>query len=112
MNPKKKAFIISVLRRASYKWFTRWAAEKRSKLERNTYYCECCGIIGGKKDFSMDHVLPVVDPNEGFVGFDSYADRMFPDTEFGWQRLCDPCHSEKTADELITRKETKKKKKT
>ena len=104
----KKNFAIQLLRRGTYKWFTRWAAEKRSKLERNTYYCECCGIILTKKESQMDHVLPVVDPNTGFNGFDEMIDRMFPSTEFGWQRLCKPCHAEKSTAENAVRKETRK----
>ena len=107
MDQKKKTFVINILRRASYKWPSRWIAEKRSKLGRNEYYCESCGIISGKKDTAMDHVLPCVDPQKGFEGFDKYADRMFPDTEFGFQRLCHDCHDIKTTQENGIRKETK-----
>ena len=104
MDRRKKSFVINTLRRASYRWPTRWGAEKRSKIGRNQYYCECCGIIGPKKEFQMDHKVPVVDPEEGFVGFDKYADRMFPDTEDGWQRLCTDCHDIKTEEENKIRK--------
>lgn len=104
MDKRKKSFVINTLRRASYRWPTRWAAEKRSKIARNEYYCECCGVIGPKRAFQMDHVDPVVDPIEGFVGFDKYIDRMYPDTEQGWQRLCSDCHDKKTEQENNTRK--------
>lgn len=57
----------------------------------------------------MDHVLPVVDPARGFVSFDEYADRMFPDTALGWQRLCkDICHPLKTEQENNIRKVNQK----
>lgn len=110
IDNKKKQFAIQLLRRGTYKWFTRWAAEKRSKLERNTYFCENpeCGVIGGKKDFQMDHVDAVVDPYVGWQGFDSYIDRMFPSTELGWQRLCSFCHDVKTKAEDEIRKKTRK----
>lgn len=110
MDSKKKAFIIQLLRRGTYRWWGRWGAEKRSKLpERNTYFCESCGVIGGKKDFQMDHIIPIVDPEKGFEGFDKYIDRMFCEAD-GFQRLCKPCHEDKTAKENSTRKESKKKK--
>jgi hypothetical protein len=110
MDNKKKQFVIQLLRRGTYKWFTRWAAEKRSKLERNTYYCENpdCGIIGPKKMFQMDHVKSVVNPETGFVGFDEYIDRMFPSTPEGWARLCRECHAIKTEQENLIRKKNKK----
>lgn len=111
MDKAKKQFAIQTIRRGSYRWPTRWKAEKRSRLSRGVYYCESCGLIIQKKDSQMDHVLPVVDPNVGFNGFDSYIDRMYPDDENGWARLCKPCHKEKTAIENSTRLETKHAKK-
>lgn len=107
MDAKKKQFIINTLRRASYKWPSRWKAEKRTHIGRNEYFCESCGIVGPKKQFQMDHLVPVVDPEKGFTGFDDYADRMFPDTEKGWQRLCSECHDIKTDKENQIRKNKK-----
>lgn len=108
MTPHKKAFIVNGLRRLSYKWVGRWTAEKRSKLsERNTYYCEQCGIIVGKKETRMDHIQPIIDPVEGWQGFsDAYMDRFFIEPE-GWQRLCLDCDSIKTKAENAIRYETK-----
>lgn len=114
MDKKKKTFVINTLRRASYRWPSRWEAEKRSKIGRNHYKCEnpACVHEGPKKDFAMDHVLPVVDPVAGFTTFDEYIDRMFPTDASGWQRLCkDTCHKEKTEKENGDRKEIRAKKK-
>lgn len=109
MDNKKKQFIIQLLRRGTYKWYGRWTAEKRSKLqERNTYFCENCGVIGGKKDFQMDHILPIVDPEKGFETFDKYIDRMFCEA-VGFMRLCLSCHETKTNHENSIRKETRSK---
>lgn len=108
MDQKKKQFAINTLRRASYRWPGRWMAEKRSKVGRNQYKCELCGNIFGKKDTAMDHIVPVVDPEKGFEGFDQYVDRLFCE-ESGFQRLCHPCHDIKTGKENSTRKATKKK---
>jgi hypothetical protein len=52
-----------------------------------------------------------VDPVEGFVSFDVYIERMFPDSAKGWQRLCHQCHYVKTESENSTRKMSKKEKK-
>jgi 5-methylcytosine-specific restriction endonuclease McrA len=110
MDRRKKQFVINTLRKASYRWPTRSEAEKRSRVDRGLYKCENpkCGHIGPRKDFVMDHVIPVVDPVEGFVSFDVYIERMFPDSAKGWQRLCHQCHDIKTETENSTRKISKK----
>lgn len=110
MDQKKKQFVINNLRRASYRWPPRWAAEKKSKVGRNQYLCVMCNGIFGKKDTSLDHKIPVVDPDKGFEGFDVFIDRLFCE-EDNWQRLCNPCHDLKTGKENKVRKETKAKKK-
>lgn len=112
MDKKKKQFVINTLRRASYRWPTRGQAEKRSRVERGVYRCEQCGHQGKRGEFAMDHVVPVVDPIKGFTTFDEYIERMLPDSPEQWQRLCKAkCHKEKTDQENLTRKETKKKRK-
>lgn len=108
MDKRKKAHAISSLRRGTYKWPGRWKAEKRSHVGRGEYLCESCGWISKKKDMAMDHIVPVVDPEKGWDGFDSFIDRLFVD-EDGWQRLCDLCHGIKTKAENLIRKETSKK---
>lgn len=107
MDKDKKTHAIMSLRRASYRWKHRWSAEKRSRVARGEYFCEHCGIIGKKHDMQMDHVIPVVDPIEGWKDFDTFIDRLYVN-ETGWQRLCKPCHSEKTKQENSIRKEHKK----
>lgn len=109
MDAKKKAFIVNGLRRLSYRWVGRWTAEKRSKVGRNEYVCECCGTINPKKNTRMDHIIPIIDPLKGWQGFsDEYMDRFFPDAS-GWQRLCLDCDYTKTQAENQIRKETRKK---
>lgn len=111
MDSKKKSFVINGLRRLSYRWPGRWLAEKRSKVGRNQYCCENpdCGVIVGKRETSMDHTIPVVDPEKGFTTFDEYIDRMFCDQTL-FKRLCHSCHDEKTQKENSVRKETRRKK--
>lgn len=109
-KPLKKAFLINALRRASYRWPSRYKALKRAHIGRNEYYCECCGVVGPKKSIALDHVIPVIDPSVGWVDLDVYADRMLPDDEYGFQVLCHSCHDEKTKKENAIRKETRIKK--
>ena len=114
MDKQKKAFTINVLRRGSYKWYGRWQAEKRSHLpELKKYYCEECGTICKKKDTQMDHIEPVIPLNKTTedTPLDEIADRMYCSPE-GFQRLCKPCHADKTASEVGIRKEPRSKKRT
>ncbi len=52
----------------------------------------------------MDHIHPVIDPVEGWRGFDSYLTRLLCSTE-GYQGLCKPCHYIKTQQENRRRRE-------
>lgn len=106
-NPILKAFLINALRRASYRWPGRYKAAKRSHIGRNEYYCESCGLILTKREGQMDHILPVVDPVHGWQDLDVFAERLYC-TEWGWQRLCSPCHDVKTAAENAIRKDNRK----
>lgn len=108
IDKSKKSFTVNILRRGCYKWRGRWMAEKRSKLERNTYFCENpeCGVIGGKKEFQMDHKIPCV-PVTGWDSLDGFADRLYCDEDGLW-RLCKQCHHVKTQEENRQRGEPEK----
>lgn len=56
----------------------------------------------------VDHIIPVVDPETGFMSWDEYIQRMFSDSE-NFQVLCDDCHTAKTAAERAVSTERKKK---
>jgi hypothetical protein len=118
----KKAFVIATLRKASYRWPTRNEAIKRArvKVEVGTFkngnikskfmaFCEKCGLICDSKDTVKDHVIPVIDVKKGFIGWDSYVERMFPDTAKGYQILCKSCNKNKTLAENEDRKEIRQK---
>lgn len=95
---RKRAFIVSALRYASRKWGPMHACKRAGKLGRNQYLCASCGSVVGNKDIAVDHIHPVIDPEVGFVSWDVYIERMFPEQD-GYQLLCSKCHEQKTAKE-------------
>lgn len=118
MKVNKKAFVLSGLRRMSYRWPSRYMAQKEAKLERGIYFCKICGIIDKKKNFQMDHVTPVV-PIEGFPDgpykawdWNIVIENMLPDETSGWQYICKDCHHTKTQEENQDRVVVRRKKKT
>lgn len=104
----KKKFVISGLRRMTYRWPPRYMTQSAARVERGKYKCNECQGVFPKKETSLDHVEPVVDPEKGWQGWDSYIERMFADQP-GWQVLCDSCHDKKTSKENSSRKKVKKK---
>lgn len=108
---KLKKFLISVLRRATYKWQDRNEALKEARIERGTYICASCKELFGPKEIVIDHIIPVVSTKDGFIDWNEYVKRMFVEKD-GFQILCNPCHDGKTAieDNLRPTKEKKVKK--
>lgn len=106
MDKAKKAFAINALRRASYRWHTRYKAIKKAHIGRNEYVCQTCGQIVGSKQKQLDHTLPVV-PVTGWEGFDSFIERMFPHDAEGYKVLCIDCHDVKTKIENEERRKYK-----
>ncbi len=98
MDKAKKAFAINALRRASYRWHTRYKAIKKAHIGRNEYVCQSCGQIVGAKEKQLDHTIPCV-PVTGWDNFDGFIDRMFPHEPSGFRVLCIPCHSAKNLQE-------------
>lgn len=110
-DPKKfenyrKYWAINAIRKAGYRWPGRYNCSSLNKLARNEYFCNICGIIGGRRDFNLDHIIPVVS-EAGFQGFDSYIERHFVKEE-GFQRICSSCHDEKSQAEGSIRRKKKK----
>lgn len=72
--------------------------------------CAICEQEVPEKDIHMDHDPPVVDPAVGFVDWNTYIHRMFPE-KIGYQAICKPCHKQKTADERKIRTERQRREK-
>lgn len=105
-----KRFLISILRRATYRWPARSDALKQARKERNCYECAMCHDFYKNNQVVLDHILPVVDPKTGFTNWDDYINRMFPEKE-GFQVLCSNCHDIKTTLEDEMRKHFNKQRK-
>lgn len=110
LDAKRKAFVISTLRRASYRWFPRSGALALSRIARGLYICNICQLVFEKKHTALDHKDPVVDPVKGFTNWDDYINRLYC-SETGFQVLCLECHKTKTAKEKEIRNLNKPKKK-
>lgn len=111
-DSKFKSFIISLLRRGTFRWRPRGDAKRKRRCvigkfkngkDKYGYQCDCCHGKFMDKDTIMDHIIPVVDPKEGFIDFDTYIIRMYPQ-EDGFQVLCTKCADEKTKKENELRK--------
>lgn len=101
----RKQWIISSIRRMSYRYPPRWQASNRARVARGVYECYVCHQHFRKKDTEMDHKNPVVS-TKGFINWDEYIERMLPE-ENGWGRICIPCHEKKTKKENEERREIK-----
>lgn len=104
---KWQNWLISQLRRTSYKWAERTKAKSRGRIERGIYRCNMCGGEFKAANIQLDHIVPVIDVSRGFVDWDTLINRLFCDAA-GYQVLCRPCHTEKTNLENSKRREVKK----
>jgi 5-methylcytosine-specific restriction endonuclease McrA len=107
---KLKRFLIPVLRRATYRWKDREEAKKAARVERGLYKCAGCSELFGPNDVVIDHIDPVVSIEEGFIDWNAYVTRMFPEQD-GFQILCNPCHDLKTSLEDNLRTSARQKRK-
>lgn len=106
-------FVKNQLRRA--KWPPIFEVKKEANVSRGVYLCAGCDqhvpptIKQGRKrvnNIFVDHIIPVIDPTVGFVGWDSFIDRLFCEKD-NLQLLCGECHDAKTAEERRIAVETR-----
>lgn len=108
-----RAFITSTIRSGMRRYPPKYEALNDAKTGKKVnpksgriamhYKCHGCTEEFVKSDVQVDHVVPVVDPEKGFQGWDVYIERMFcsPDN---LQVLCSKCHEAKTKNEKKRRK--------
>lgn len=102
MSPTLKKFLISQLRRISWKWPAFSEARKAARVSYGQYLCAGCGNVKRAKEVQMDHKLPVI-PVSGWDNLEGYAERLFCSPE-ALQMLCLGCHTKKTNEENARRK--------
>lgn len=108
-KPIMRHWLTNKLRRLSYQWPPRKEAIRNARVERGRYKCASCDNIFGPKEIQLDHKIPVVDEEIGFVDWNTYIERLFCD-ESNFQVLCKPCHESKTFFEQEIRKQVKREK--
>lgn len=79
----------------------------RSKKDTVEYHCQVCdkwvkGSIKGKSNIAVDHIIPVIDEEGGFLDWNTFHTRLFCDKN-NLQRICLPDHKVKTQAERIRR---------
>ena len=112
------AFVKSALRSKSRFWKPLSDTVKEARVRKGVYLCNGCKqevpksvVIEGKRTNNIfcDHVKPVVDPVEGFVGWNSFINNLYCERE-NLQVLCKDCHDKKSKDERTVRSNNKKEK--
>ena len=100
----RKSWIVSQLRRISYRYPARSEAKRRANVGRGLYKCEMCGKsdlkpankrLKKKAEFALDHIEPVVSVRDGFINWHEFIERLLCEAE-GYQLICIPCHDSKT----------------
>ena len=92
----RKAFVISVIRRATFKWPPRGEAIEKARISRGLYRCASCQGEFKNGEYQVDHKVPIVSVKDGWTNMDDFINRALPDVD-GWQILCITCHNIKTS---------------
>jgi 5-methylcytosine-specific restriction endonuclease McrA len=111
-----RAFIISALRAYMKRFPPKWKALKAASIGRainkrsgrlaEHYECAGCKDTFVARDVQVDHIEPVVSPQDGFQDWWTYMNRLYCEAE-NLQVLCKPCHKGKTAEERKERVKNK-----
>ena len=74
----------------------------RAKVDSVQYLCGVCKEWAGSTHVSVDHIVPVIDVEGGFVDWNIFIARLFCGPE-NLQVICDTCHDKKTTAERVVR---------
>jgi hypothetical protein len=100
----KVDWLKKAIRRVSYKFPPRYRVKVEARVSRGQYRCNICKGVFPNSEIQLDHVEPVVNPETGFMDWNDYILRMFPDAS-GFQVVCRDCHNNKSAAENSVRRE-------
>lgn len=115
------SFIKGNLRRVTSKWGPIQEVLREARTRRGFYMCNGCHNEVSKttideesgkrvKNVHVDHIIPVIDPDVGWVSWDSTINRMFSEKD-NLQVLCYECHKIKSDDEKARAKDRRLKEK-
>lgn len=103
-------FVKNQLRSATRKWAPIQHCKRQAKVGYGEYKCEHCGEVvpptifdtdKGKRvnNIFVDHIIPIIDPEVGWVSWDETVERMFCELD-NLQLLCGSCHKIKSQEEI------------
>jgi 5-methylcytosine-specific restriction endonuclease McrA len=110
------SFIKSILRSGSRRWEPKYTTLNKAcvgqKINIKTgrlakhYKCAGCQQDFPAKEIQIDHIRAIIDPNIGFISWDSVVENMFCEAD-NLQALCLACHKIKSNAEKQIAKERK-----
>lgn len=74
----------------------------RAKKDAVQYHCEVCLDWVSSTKIAVDHIVPVISVDNGFVDWNEFVARLYCSKE-NLQRICDDCHQKKTNKERFER---------
>lgn len=95
--------VIAALRKLDFYSPMRAEAARLARYE-GMYKCAVCFVLSPKA--VIDHIEPVVDPQEGFVDWNTFVERLFVPASQR-QNLCKAHHDEKSKEENALRRKVK-----
>lgn len=108
------SFIKGNLRRITSRWGPIGDCLREARTKRGFYHCNGCReeVPASTRDENnkrvknvhVDHILPVIDPEVGWVSWDETINRMFSERD-NLQVLCYACHKIKSDDEKARAKQ-------
>lgn len=93
---KEELTTCYLLRQAFSRSCLYWGTLRRVKKGPNQYECENCHKIFKLREVSVDHKIPVIDPEKGWEGITIFAARLFCALSNLWVICQDNCHQSKT----------------
>ncbi len=102
-----KSMLLSAIGRVWMFWPGRLEAKRRTKVPNKTGWYKCENCKQEREKIQIDHIIPVVLPEIGFVDWNTYIASKFVEAD-KLQGLCHECHKQKSQSENKKRREIKR----
>lgn len=104
-----KQILMAGLGKSWMMWGPRNEVKRRCKIpgKAGWYKCEDKECNRETEKIEIDHINPVVKPEDGFTGWDNYIASKFVEAD-KLQGLCHESHQKKTKEENAKRREVKR----